>query len=233
MDRLDVGLAGAEKATLAIKSRLPPLTGPPMSMPALPPGTHSLSIQPLLNGVAGDTRLLKMRLLNSFGSAGSSLFAFSPQINFDVGWRAAGRFFVAEVKSCTNANVEKQLRLGLGQVLRYRSVLEEALDCSVVAVLALEADLADTSWHKLCDTLGVHLVVAPRFECQSASKRDPGSACKRNPLGASFCSVQGCHPSVPAHACDELARGAAVKNGRSFSGRPQGLFLRAVSTAAY
>ena len=66
----------------------------------------------------------------------------SPQINFDVGWRAAGRFFVAEVKSCTNANVEKQLRLGLGQVLRYRSVLEDVLDCSVVAVLALEADFA-------------------------------------------------------------------------------------------
>ena len=27
----------------------------------------------------------------------------------------------------------------------------------------------------------------------------------------------GAHPSVPAHACDELARGAAVKNGRFFA----------------
>lgn len=88
----------------------------------------------------------------------------STQINFDLGWRAAGRFFVAEVKSCTNANVEKQLRLGLGQVLRYRSVLEDKLGGSVVAVLALEADLADASWRKLYNSLGVHLVAAPRFE---------------------------------------------------------------------
>ena len=45
----------------------------------------------------------------------------------DVGWRAAGHFFVAEVKSCTNANVEKQLRLGLGQELRYRLSLRMPL----------------------------------------------------------------------------------------------------------
>jgi hypothetical protein len=88
----------------------------------------------------------------------------SPQINFDLAWRAAGCFFVAEVKSCTKANVEKQLRLGLGQVLRYRSVLEDKLGVPVVAVVALEADLADASWHKLYNSLGIHLVAAPRFE---------------------------------------------------------------------
>jgi hypothetical protein len=88
----------------------------------------------------------------------------SPQVNFDLGWRAADRFFVAEVKSCTNANVEKQLRLGLGQVLRYRSILEDALEGLVVAVVALEADLADASWRKLFVALGVRLVAAPRFE---------------------------------------------------------------------
>ena len=42
----------------------------------------------------------------------------------------------------------------------------------------------------------------------------------------------GRHPSVSAHAFAEPTRGAAVKNGRFISGRPQGLFLRAVSTAA-
>ena len=68
--------------------------------------------------------------------------------------------------------------------------------------------------------------------CQSARKRVPGPACKKDPRGASFCSVQRRHPSVPAHASDEPSRGAAVKNGRFISGRPQGLFLRAVSTAA-
>ena len=60
----------------------------------------------------------------------------------------------------------------------------------------------------------------------------PGPACKKDPRGASFCSVQRRHPSVPAHASDEPSRGAAVKNGRFSGGRPQGLFLRAVSTAA-
>ncbi len=60
----------------------------------------------------------------------------------------------------------------------------------------------------------------------------PDRRAKGTPGRASFCSVQRCHPSVPAHASAEPARAAAVKNGRFFSGRPQGLFLRAVSTAA-
>ena len=88
----------------------------------------------------------------------------SPQINFDLGWHTAGCLYVAEVKSCTNANIEKQLRLGLGQVLRYRSVLQDKLGGAVVAVVALEADLADASWRKLYKSLGIHLVAAPRFE---------------------------------------------------------------------
>ncbi len=74
------------------------------------------------------------------------------------------------------------------------------------------------------------LPLAPK--CQSARKRDPGSACKKNPLGSILLFGSGCHPSVPAHASAEPARGAAVKNGRFSGGRPQGLFLRAVSTAA-
>jgi hypothetical protein len=88
----------------------------------------------------------------------------STEVNFDLAWRRAPRFFVAEVKSCTNANIEKQLRLGLGQVLRYRSMLEDALGARVVAVLALEAPLADASWRRLCNGLGVCLVAAPEFE---------------------------------------------------------------------
>jgi hypothetical protein len=45
---------------------------------------------------------------------------------------------------------------------------------------------------------------------------------------ATFCTRR---PPPDAYATDEPARGAAVKNGRSTSGRPKGLFLRAVSTA--
>ena len=64
------------------------------------------------------------------------------------------------------------------------------------------------------------------------SQKGPQIGVQKGPQGTSFCSVQRCHPSAPAHATAEPSRGAAVKNGRFASGRPQGLFLRAVSTAA-
>jgi hypothetical protein len=38
---------------------------------------------------------------------------------FDIAWWQGAVFVVAEVKSLTIANEERQLRLGLGQVLRY------------------------------------------------------------------------------------------------------------------
>jgi hypothetical protein len=38
--------------------------------------------------------------------------------NFDIAWEHNGAFYVAEVKSTTPENEEKQLRLVLGQVLR-------------------------------------------------------------------------------------------------------------------
>src|SRR5439155_4125074 len=45
--------------------------------------------------------------------------------NFDLAWELHGVVCVAEVKSITEANEEKQLRLGLGQVLRYRQLLRQ------------------------------------------------------------------------------------------------------------
>jgi hypothetical protein len=48
---------------------------------------------------------------------------------------------------------------------------------------------------------------------------------------ASLCSA-GAHLSVPAYTNVKPSRAVAVKNGRFFSGRPQGLFLTAASTAA-
>jgi hypothetical protein len=63
--------------------------------------------------------------------------------------------FVAEVKSITNSNEEKQLRLGLGQAFGIGS-------CSLAtghrAVAALVAERAPPDpWHALCDELGVVL----------------------------------------------------------------------------
>lgn len=77
--------------------------------------------------------------------------------NFDVAWELNGCTFVAEVKSLTNSNEEKQLRLGLGQVLRYRNLLAVG-NRRVRAVLAVEYRPHDKGWIELCESVGVVLV---------------------------------------------------------------------------
>lgn len=75
---------------------------------------------------------------------------------FDLGWWHQSSFFVAEVKSLTPANADRQLRLGLGQVLHYRHLLLDRVR-TVIAVLAVEYDPGPT-WGALCKDLGVRLV---------------------------------------------------------------------------
>lgn len=53
--------------------------------------------------------------------------------------------WVTEVKSLTEQNEEQQLRLGLGQVLRYRDVLRSQFD-DVTAVLAVERAPETVMW---------------------------------------------------------------------------------------
>lgn len=47
--------------------------------------------------------------------------------HFDIAWTAHGMLWIGEVKSLTGANEERQLRLALGQVLRYADLLGRAL----------------------------------------------------------------------------------------------------------
>ncbi len=75
--------------------------------------------------------------------------------NFDLGWVLGSETCVAEVKSLTEANEEKQLRLGLGQLLRYRHLLRSK--GIVCAVLVVERQPKDTSWINLCEELNVLL----------------------------------------------------------------------------
>lgn len=75
--------------------------------------------------------------------------------NFDIAWQAADRHYVAEVKSLTDQNEEKQMRLGLGQVLRYAFTMRELNACPVLIV---ERQPGDLSWIELCSSLGVLLV---------------------------------------------------------------------------
>lgn len=81
--------------------------------------------------------------------------------SFDIAWQEPdGRLVVTEVKSVTDGNNEKQLRLGLGQVLRYRNLMA-ASDADVAALLALSGPPLDLRWVELCDELGVGLIWRP------------------------------------------------------------------------
>ena len=83
---------------------------------------------------------LMERALKGHASAQNALAAYVTSIgatplspivggpNFDLAWEHDGEVWVAEVKSCTTRNQENQLRLGLGQILRYRSVLSRRLN---------------------------------------------------------------------------------------------------------
>lgn len=76
---------------------------------------------------------------------------------FDLAWRHAGALYVCEVKSLTLGNEEQQLRLGLGQLLRYRHLLEQR-GHAVTAVLAVERCPSDLSWDDVCQRYDVDLV---------------------------------------------------------------------------
>jgi len=91
---------------------------------------------------------------------------------FDLAWEIDETLYVAEVKSITTANEEKQLRLGLGQILRYRHVLKEVVQ-DVVAVLVTEREPTDASWRELCRELGVVFAWTGDFEpILDAARRD-------------------------------------------------------------
>jgi len=93
--------------------------------------------------------------------------------NYDLAWEAGGAAFVAEIKSITNDNEEEQLRLGLGQVLRYRHRLRRIGHGHVVAVLVPERAPRDSSWAELCRDLGV--ILLPRNELNRAPQLSPTS----------------------------------------------------------
>ena len=82
--------------------------------------------------------------------------------NFDLAWQHDDVIFVAEIKSITPRNEERQLRLGLGQVLRYRNRIGAAGQ-TAHAVLVAEHAPTDSTWSALCDELGVVLTYPDRF----------------------------------------------------------------------
>lgn len=100
---------------------------------------------------------LQNRLAADVASAG--LVPLSPAMGgppFDLAWWDGADLHVAEVKSTTAVNEEHQLRLGLGQLLRYRHALS-ADSTTVHATLYVEREPADPEWSELCQSLGVTL----------------------------------------------------------------------------
>jgi hypothetical protein len=95
---------------------------------------------------------------------GADISPWSPsedEPDFDLAWEHARCCYVAEVKSLTLENEEKQLRLGLGQVLRYRQALQHASRPTVIAVLVAERRPTDNTWLGLCQRFGVILTWPP------------------------------------------------------------------------
>jgi hypothetical protein len=81
---------------------------------------------------------------------------------FDLAWDDDGTICVAEVKSLSGTNDEKQLRLALGQVLRYAHLLR-GKGRPVRCFIAAESKPADDTWIELCSELGVTLFWPEEF----------------------------------------------------------------------
>ena len=76
--------------------------------------------------------------------------------SYDLAWKIDNEIWIAEIKSITNSNEEKQLRLGLGQVLRYCHLLQAK--GKIHGVLAIERAPSDISWITLCEDHNILLV---------------------------------------------------------------------------
>lgn len=101
------------------------------------------------------------RIQNSFANflRKKGLTPLSPkpiEPNFDVAWEKEDETWVAEIKSITKENEEKQLRLGLGQLIRYCHILKTK--GTVHGVLVIEREPSDMTWVNLCLEHGITLV---------------------------------------------------------------------------
>ena len=82
---------------------------------------------------------------------------------YDVAWQQGDTAFVAEVKSLTEDNEVRQLRLGLGQVLNYAHLLDWPGVKTVQPVLAVEHPPTAEYWTELCKEHDVILTWPEKF----------------------------------------------------------------------
>jgi hypothetical protein len=85
---------------------------------------------------------------------------------FDIAWEEpGGTLVVAEVKSVNARNEEKQLRLALGQVLRYVSLLRTP-ERDVRGAIVTSTEVSDKRWRDLCNDLGLGLFTAENLAAE-------------------------------------------------------------------
>ena len=82
----------------------------------------------------------------------------SNEPEFDIAWKVKETFYVCEVKSLLPVNEERQLRMAIGQVIRYRQKLTAAGHEPVIAVIATEVQPEDKTWDELCSNENILLV---------------------------------------------------------------------------
>jgi hypothetical protein len=75
---------------------------------------------------------------------------------YDLAWARGQTVWVAEVKSISSQTEERQLRIAIGQLLRYRQKLT-AGGHEVQAVIVTSRPPADPSWDDLCQREGIIL----------------------------------------------------------------------------
>lgn len=82
---------------------------------------------------------------------------------FDIGWIVKDTAWIAEVKSLTESNQDRQLRLGLGQVLSYAYLVDWGA-AAYRPILAVERQPTARYWLDLCASCGVRLSWPETFE---------------------------------------------------------------------
>jgi hypothetical protein len=109
-------------------------------------------------GLAAHSRIQNQiaKLLRQYGIEPLSPTKNQPE--FDIAWKAQETFYVCEVKSTTVANEEKQLRMAIGQVIRYRQKLAACGYEPIFAAIAIEQCPSDSSWEELCMDEGIILL---------------------------------------------------------------------------
>jgi hypothetical protein len=86
------------------------------------------------------------------------------EAHYDLAWEAGDTIFIAEVKSLTDQNEERQLRLALGQILRYAHLLSRIKGRPIQKVIVVERQPTRSSeWVELCSTCDVKLVWPETF----------------------------------------------------------------------